>query len=340
MAPTDDPAILVADTAKVREGRSLAGNVLLNDADLDSELAVKTFYVSGAPSVNSETQFNAGQTVNLPGMGSFSLNAQGDYRWQTETGFAGALPVVHYLTPQGEESTLSVSVVPLAQSVGPSQLTGQFMFWNAPAGGALAGKHSLVDGVQVSGLDELSTQIQSVTDTAGRYSLPGFQPLSVLPLTVHKAASSGAVLAADVKSAITLTDVLEALKIYLNKPVTTTSSYKFVAADLDANGTVNLSDVLGILKIYLGKPSTTMPAWAWVDAQSDVSGLGTGIGKAQVSAALTHTFSDANNPSDTHNWVAVLRGDVNGSWVSPTPNVENISHDQFLQLVGVSSGSV
>jgi hypothetical protein len=340
VAPTDDPAILGADTAKVREGRTLAGNVLLNDADLDSVLAVKTFYVSGAPSVNSETQFNADQTVSLPGMGSFSLNAQGDYLWQTETGFAGALPVVHYLTPQGEESTLSVTVVPLAQSVGPSQLTGQVMFWNAPAGGALAGKHSLVDGVQVSGLDELSTQIQSVTDTEGRYSLPGFQPLSVLPLTVHKAASSGALLAADVKSAITLTDVLEALKIYLNKPVATTSSYKFVAADLDANGTVNLSDVLGILKIYLGKPSTAMPAWALVKAEADVSGFGTGAGKAKINAELSHTFSEAGITSDTQNWVAVLRGDVNGSWASSTPNMENITHEQFLQLVGVSTLSV
>jgi hypothetical protein len=340
VAPVDDPAMLSADTARVREGRSLTGNVLLNDTDLDSVLSVKSFYFTGAPSISSETLFNAGQTASLAGVGSFGVNALGDYVWQTATGFSGALPVVHYQTPQGEESTLSVTAVPLAQAVGPSQLTGQVMFWNAPASGALAGKHSFVDGVQLSGLDELSTQIQSVTDTSGRYSLPGFQPLSVLPLTVSKAAATGAVLAADVKSAITLSDVLDALKIYLNKAVATPSSYKYVAADFDANGTVNLSDVLGILKTYLGKTSTTTPAWAWVDAQADVSALSTGTGKAQVSTALSHTFSDASITSDTQNWVAVLRGDVNGSWVSPTPTVENISHDQFLQLVGVSTGTL
>jgi hypothetical protein len=313
---------------------------LLNDADLDSVLSVKAFYLTGAPSVSSQTLFNAGQKASLAGVGSFSLNALGDFVWQTETGFSGALPVVHYQTPQGEESTLSVTAVPLAQAVGPSQLTGQIMFWNAPTSGALAGKHSFVDGVQLSGLDELSTQIQSVTDTSGRYNLPGFQPLSVLPLTVSKPVSTGGVLAADVKSAITLSDVLDALKIYLNKPVSTPSPYKYVAADFDANGTVNLSDVLGILKTYLGKTSTAMPAWAWVDAQADVSALGTGSGKAQVSTALSHTFSDVGTTSDTQNWVGVLRGDVNGSWASPTPNMENITHEQFLQLVGVSTLSV
>ncbi len=340
VAPVDDPAVLTADAARVREGRSLAGNVIANDADLDSVLAVKSFYFTGVSSVSSETLFNAGQTASLAGIGDFSMNALGDFQWATQTGFSGALPVVHYQTPQGEESTLSVTAVPLAQAVGPSQLTGQVMFWNAPTSGTLAGKHSFVDGVQLSGLDELSTQIQSVTDTAGRYTLPGFQPLSVLPLTVNKPASSAGVLAADVKSAITLSDVLDALKIYLNKSVTTTSSYKYVAADLDANGTVNLSDVLGILKIYLGKTSAAMPAWALLNAQADVSGLGTGAGKAQVTTDLSHTFSEASITTDTQNWVAVLRGDVNGSWASSTPNMENITHEQFLQLVGVSTLSV
>ena len=336
----DDPAVLVPDAARVREGRSLTGNVLLNDSDVDSVLAVQSFYVTGATSVSSSMLFNAGQTVSLTGVGNFTLTAQGDFVWQTQTGFSGALPVVHYLTPQGEESTLSVTAVPLTQVVGPSQLTGQVVFWNAPTSGTLAGKHTLVDGVQLSGLDELGTQIQSLTGTTGAYSLPGFQPSTVLPLSVSKAVASGGVLVSDVKSAITLSDVLDALKIYLNKSVTSTSAYKYVAADFDANGTVNLSDVLGILKTYLGKTSAASPAWAFVDAQADVTGLGTGAGKAQVATTLSHTFSDASATHDTHNWVAVLRGDVNGSWTSPTPNVDNMTHDQFLQLVGVSSGFI
>ncbi len=340
VAAVDDPANLVADVARVREGRSLSGNVLSNDSDVDSTLAVQSFYVTGAATVSSSTLFPAGDTVSLDGVGNFTLNAQGDYSLQMQAEFSGALPVVHYLTPQGEESTLGITVVPSAQVVGPSQLGGQVVFWNAPVSGALAGKHSLVDGVQFSGLDELSTQIQSVTTTSGQYSLPGFQPASVLPLTVTKAVSSNGVFSPDVKSAITLSDVLDALKLYLNKSVATASVYKYVAADYDANGTVNLSDVLGILKTYLGKASVSPPTWAFVDANADVSGLGSGAGKALVNGALSHTFSEAGITQDTQNWVAVLRGDVNGSWVSATPGVENMTHDQFLQLVGISSGSV
>lgn len=340
VAAVDDPALLVADVARVRESRSLSGNVLRNDSDVDSALTVQSFYVTGASTVSSSTLFQAGDTVTLDGVGRFTLNTQGDYSLQAQTGFSGAWPVVHYMTPQGEESTLGITVVPLAQVAGPSQLSGQVVFWNAPASGTLAGRHTMVDGVTLSGLDELSTQIESVTTLSGSYSLPGFQPESVLPLTVTKAVSSNGVLTADVKSAITLSDVLDALKLYLNKPVTTTSAYKYVAADFDANGTVNLSDVLGILKTYLGKTSTATPAWAFVDAHADVSGLGSGAGKAQVASALSHTFSAADVTQDTQNWVAVLRGDVNGSWTSATAGMENLTHDQFLQLVGVSSGSV
>ena len=333
-------ATLLSDAARAREGSRISGNVLANDSDPDSVLAVQTYFFSGAPYESKSESFSAGTTVDLLGIGHFSLSAEGEFSFQSHLEFSGNLPTVHYVTPQGEEAELTITVIPASQAVGPSQLSGRIAFWNAPSSGGMSGRHSLVDGVKLSGLDELATQIQSTTDISGRYNLPGFQPLSVLPLTIGKPTTTNSVVSADVKSAITLSDVLDALKIYLNKSVTATSNYKYIAADFDANGTVNLSDVLGILKTYLGKVSTAMPSWTFVEANTDVSGLGNGIGKAQVNSAFTHTFSGPDITSDTQNWVAVLRGDVNGSWVPPTPNVENISHDQFLQLVGVSTGSV
>jgi hypothetical protein len=250
------------------------------------------------------------------------------------------LPVVHYVTPQGQESTLSATVVPVTQVLGTSQLSGKVAYWAGASSGPHSGRHSLVDGVQVTGLDELSTPIQSLTDASGSYSLTGFQPASTLPLTLSKSVGTSAALTADVKAAITLSDVLDALKIYLNKPATSTSAYRYVAADFDANGSVNLSDVLSLLKAYLGKTGATAPSWAFVDAQADVSGLGLGAGKAQVASELSHTFAEAGVIQNSHHWVAVLRGDVNGSWASATPDVENLSNGQFLQLIGVSSGSV
>ena len=340
VAPVDDPAVLQSDNARLREGLSSTGNVLRNDTDIDSVLQVQTFYFTGAPAGYNNVSYAVGSTVALSGLGSFTLNAAGDFTWQSQAGFSGALPVVHYVTPQGQESTLSATVVPLTQVLGTSQLSGKVVYWAGAPSGSLSGRHSLVDGVQVTGLDELSTPIQSVTDTSGSYSLTGFQPASTLPLTLSKSVGTSGALTADVKAAITLSDVLDALKIYLNKPATSTSAYRYVAADVDANGTVNLSDVLSLLKTYLGKTGATLPSWAFVDAQADVSGLGLGTGKAQVASNLSHTFAEASVIQNSHHWVAVLRGDVNGSWASATPNVENLTNDQFLQLVGVSSGSV
>jgi hypothetical protein len=335
VAPVDDPAVLQTDSARLREGLSITGNVLRNDTDIDSALQVQKFYFTGAPS-NNNVAYAVGSAVALSGLGSFMLNASGDFTWQSQLGFSGDLPVVHYVTPQGQESTLSATVVPVTQVLGTSQLSGKVAYWAA----APSGRHSVVDGVQVTGLDELSTPIQSVTDTSGSYNLTGFQPASTLPLTLSKSVGTFAALTADVKAAITLSDVLDALKIYLNKPATSTSAYRYVAADFDANGSVNLSDVLSLLKAYLGKTGATAPSWAFVDAQADVSGLGLGAGKAQVASELSHTFAEAGVIQNSHHWVAVLRGDVNGSWASATPDVENLSNGQFLQLIGVSSGSV
>ena len=339
VAPVDDPAVLQTDSARLREGLSITGNVLRNDTDIDSALQVQTFYFTGAPS-NNNVAYAVGSAVALLGLGSFTLNASGDFTWQSQLGFSGDLPVVHYVTPQGQESTLSATVVPVTQVLGTSQLLGKVAYWAGASIGPHSGRHSLVDGVQVTGLDELSTPIQSLTDASGSYSLTGFQPASTLPLTLSKSVGTSAALTADVKAAITLSDVLDALKIYLNKPATSTSAYRYVAADFDANGSVNLSDVLSLLKAYLGKTGATAPSWAFVDAQADVSGLGLGAGKALVASELSHTFAEAGVIQNSHHWVAVLRGDVNGSWASATPDVENLSNGQFLQLIGVSSGSV
>lgn len=340
VAPVDDPAILQSDTTRLREGLSIGGNVLRNDTDIDSVLQVQDFYLTDAPTGYNDVRYPAGSTIVLPGLGSLTLQASGDFTWHSTVGYAGALPLMHYTTTAAQESTLSATVVPLTQVLGTSQLTGKVVHWAAATSGALSGQHSLVEGVQVMGLDELFTPIQSSTDSTGSYKLTGFQPASTLPLSISKPVGTSAAWAVDVKAAITLSDVLDALKIYLNKPVSSTSAYRYVAADVDANGTVNLSDVLGLLKTYLGKTDSASPTWAFVDAQADVSGLGLGAGKAQIATSLSHTFAEASVVQNTHHWVAVLRGDVNGSWTPLTSQVENLTNNQFLELIGVNAAYV
>lgn len=103
VAPVDDPAVLQTDSARLREGLSITGNVLRNDTDIDSALQVQTFYFTGAPS-NNNVAYAVGSAVALSGLGSFTLNASGDFTWQSQLGFSGDLPVVHYVTPQGKKA--------------------------------------------------------------------------------------------------------------------------------------------------------------------------------------------------------------------------------------------
>ncbi|MBU3711567.1 MAG: tandem-95 repeat protein [Limnohabitans sp.] len=110
----------------------------------------------------------------------------------------------------------------------------------------------------------------------------------------------------DVRQAISLTDVLSALKIYLGKPtpVDTPKTLSKLAADFDADGQVTLSDVLMLLKYYLGKENALQPQWAWIDRQK--------IGAAEeLSSSLgVHDFTESSNVE----LVGILRGDVDFSW--------------------------
>jgi hypothetical protein len=131
---------------------------------------------------------------------------------------------------------------------------------------------------------------------------------------------------ANAKSAITLTDVLAALKIYLGKsvPDSYASPFNFVAADFDQSGAVTLTDVLQLLKYYLGKSTANSPEWVFVNA-ADLEGSGlastlqSSITGANVSKALTSTKVVAHDFSVDGaelQLIGVLRGDVDGSWTS------------------------
>jgi hypothetical protein len=131
---------------------------------------------------------------------------------------------------------------------------------------------------------------------------------------------------ANAKSAITLTDVLAALKIYLGKsvPDSYASPFNFVAADFDQSGAVTLTDVLQLLKYYLGKSTANSPEWVFVNA-ADLQGSGvastlqSATTGASVSKALTTTkvvAHDFSVDAAELQLIGVLRGDVDGSWTS------------------------
>ena len=178
----------------------------------------------------------------------------------------------------------------------------------------------------LSGVSLTEGGVSGVSASTGRVSLSGVEDLDgtegdgVFQLAPAADAPSNA------KSAISLTDVLAALKIYLGKPLPDSyaSPMATIAADFDASGSVNLSDVLLLLKYYLGKSTSTQPAWTFIDS-NDLSGTGSsavlqsGTSGTSVSKSLTtlkaisHDFSASASDLEL---IGVLRGDVDGSWTS------------------------
>ncbi len=186
-------------------------------------------------------------------------------------------------------------------------------YWNA----SLNGSAPKLNGVafntgNVSGLtnSQGSLLLQGVEDTDGKDD--GF-----ITLAPSLAAPSNA------KAAITLTDVLAALKIYLGKalPNTYASPLNYIAADFDGVGGVTLTDVLSLLKYYLGKSTNAAPQWIFVDA-ADITGSGstatlTGANGQPLSKTNTtpHAIDQLFDADHTAiELVGVLRGDVDGSW--------------------------
>lgn len=125
---------------------------------------------------------------------------------------------------------------------------------------------------------------------------------------------------------VSLTDVLAALKVYLGKSLPTAyeSPYKYIASDFDGNGQVQLTDVLQLLKYYLGKATTNnvAPAWVFMDAADQTgTGMGTSFMGANDSAlgktnTAPHAIDQNFGSNNSIELVAVLRGDVDGSWAA------------------------
>lgn len=196
------------------------------------------------------------------------------------------------------------------------QLTGTTVFWKD-----MVAHPKALSGVQ------LSSELPDKTDALGVVDLSGIDGMAL-------SASGTVVLApslaspANAKAAISLTDVLAALKIYLGKPVPDAyaSPLNYVAADFDASGSVTLMDVLQMLKYYLGKSTTNnvKPEWAFVDA-GDLTGIGstaTALGAngqaLSKSNAAPHAIDlDLQTVGESVQIVGVLRGDVDGSWIAP-----------------------
>jgi hypothetical protein len=168
------------------------------------------------------------------------------------------------------------------------------------------------------------TGLNATTDAEGKY---GFE---LLDAGSYKVEMGKALTTSETGSAINSADALAALKIAVGRnpnadpdgagpqqaPVV--SPYQFIAADANQDGKITSADALAILKMAVKRSDAPAREWLFVNESQDFWN--------EVTSSFTTTRSkvewdkelQVSSPLTTQqNVVAVLKGDVNGSWTPP-----------------------
>ncbi len=220
--------------------------------------------------------------------------------------FAGS--VVSASTLQGSNGSTGST----GSTVNGYSINAQAYFWKGVSSSATP-----LEGVQLFSDSESATNAQGVLALTGVADNRDSANDGVITLSPTLTST-----AARMKAAISLTDVLSTLKVYLGKglPDTIASPLNYIAADFDNSGSVTLNDVLQLLKYYLGKSTTYTPNWQFVDAADFGTNGATFAGANGASISKDNTAPHAIDQAfdDSHTSIqllGVLRGDVDGSWV-------------------------
>ena len=204
--------------------------------------------------------------------------------------------------------------------------------------------HALLPGVTVQAAIADTDAASATTVQDGHFTLSGLAPADYSIVASRGTADSG--------SAINSADALAALRIAVGAnpntdpdgagPLTAArlSPYQLIAADVNGDGKVNSADALAILRMAVKAPSAPAQAWLFVsetlDYWSDTSGSST-LDRSNVDWDTHAAVSVRQGTTD--NFVAVLRGDVNGSWVPPADSGNLGTTDPaHLQVVGSTLG--
>ncbi len=268
--------------------------------------------------------------------GSFQLGSEifedvdGDTLTLTATTGAGEnLP--SWLTFDGSTTTFTLSgtqtasdtvVVKVKASDGLQDVSTTFVvsFGNTVAGQVQGWKSAApLGGVVVKSSNEVDA-VTDTSDTDGTFTLPSI-PGSVAAIQVIK---SGFARGEAAQASISLSDVIDNLKVFLNLNLSFDAPFKHVSADFNGDGKHELSDVIGVLKYFLGLDTgTTLPEWVFVNkADLDESGAplrwddaastGDILDKSNTQPAPLNVDLTGDTPD--LQLIGVLRGDMNGSF--------------------------
>ncbi|MBV7546897.1 retention module-containing protein, partial [Pseudomonas sp. PDM26] len=148
-------SVLNADTGTLTEDSVATGNVLSNDSDASTPLSVTGFTIAGVTG-----SFTAGQIATIVGVGTLTIDANGNYTFTPDANYNGAVPQVTYTTNTGSSSTLDLTVTAVDD---PSILTAdsQIIAEDTTATGNVLSNDSDIDNA----LSVVSFTIDGVTGT-------------------------------------------------------------------------------------------------------------------------------------------------------------------------------
>jgi hypothetical protein len=346
----DDPAdvnVQIQGTVRHGEVLSLTGQVL--DPDLAAGVPVQALRRQW------EVSNTAGGFDPIPDQGAQTL-------W-LDASLTGRMIRVRleYTDFDGlDKAVYTAATTAVARGLSPVQ-DGQVYHWK---------QHTLMAGAEIVLTDTQTGQTyDSTSNLQGAYSLG---QLAVGRYQVDADLDRSSVTSD--KYAITSADAMAAFKLALGRnpnpdpdgpgplqpmPV---SPYQLMAADVDGDGKVMQADARAILAQAMGHSSATPPEWMLVGEGWDLWDEWQGYGAGGFANSTTQTdlkqgdaldlrwdgaaYVEAQAPESaltggvyTGNWVAVLKGDVDGSWQAGGGSAM-LPAGYFDQLAGELAGIV
>jgi hypothetical protein len=183
-------------------------------------------------------------------------------------------------------------------------------------------------------LDDLESGVLSSVGTGLVWHWSSRAALTAADASSSLAPAQGS-LAAD---AIDAADVLAALKLATGRPLSNSADntpmvdpairLKRLAADLDQDGIVASTDVAGILELALEGRAPLAAPWLFVAESANLDTVIDSAGTSQELVRANELPTAASN-----NWIAVLLGDVNGSWQPSSPSQALTLPDEYLRAL-------
>jgi hypothetical protein len=119
MIPSNDPFTDASESVTTPEDTPKTGNLLTGTSSVDGPVTVSTFTIAGVVDGNGNpVVFTAGATAQtIPGVGTITIGANGDYTFTPAANYNGTVPTISYVLTDGSGtdvvSTLNITVDPV-----------------------------------------------------------------------------------------------------------------------------------------------------------------------------------------------------------------------------------